>query len=439
MINWCTYDPDEACFEQQRTAGRFVRVWDSNTSPTVDNTPNCVTYKQIIKVIDQTPPTVTCAPIDTCDYSSNFDADGLRYWNDGDLWWDNGTMSHNLCESDKTLLSVTAEDLCDSISPVGGLRFRYLLFLDTDGDGIMETVISSADANTTRPNGLYGRVRYNNYQNLNYGGGQIRRFDLSGNPFAFNIEQTLNGARVTWRTAGGTVQNPNLPHGTHKIKWIAEDGCGNEAVCEKFFTIRDCKAPVVACADVNINLMYGGMATLWASDFFLYGEDNCTPVDILESTVAVIRQDQSDGLTYPAGSPQSIVVTCDDEGTNVPVEVWLIDAAGNADFCIAYVNVQANIVGCDGNAPTATVAGTLAMDAQGVEQANVELNGTPNVNMTYPTGDNGAFNFSNVPVGANVTVTPTKDDNPLNGVSTYDLVLITKHILGLEPLTRRTK
>jgi hypothetical protein len=33
------------------------------------------------------------------------------------------------------------------------------------------------------------------------------------------------------------------------------------------------------------------------------------------------------------------------------------------------------------------------------------------------------------------TLTPTKDDNPLNGVTTYDLVLISKHILGLEPLT----
>jgi hypothetical protein len=33
-----------------------------------------------------------------------------------------------------------------------------------------------------------------------------------------------------------------------------------------------------------------------------------------------------------------------------------------------------------------------------------------------------------------VTVTPTKDDNPLNGVTTYDLVLMSKHILGIEPL-----
>lgn len=31
------------------------------------------------------------------------------------------------------------------------------------------------------------------------------------------------------------------------------------------------------------------------------------------------------------------------------------------------------------------------------------------------------------------TVTPTKDDNPMNGVSTFDLALISKHILGIEP------
>ena len=30
-------------------------------------------------------------------------------------------------------------------------------------------------------------------------------------------------------------------------------------------------------------------------------------------------------------------------------------------------------------------------------------------------------------------VTPSKNDNPLNGVTTYDLVLISKHILGIEP------
>jgi hypothetical protein len=42
--------------------------------------------------------------------------------------------------------------------------------------------------------------------------------------------------------------------------------------------------------------------------------------------------------------------------------------------------------------------------------------------------------FNQIPLEATFTIAPEKDDNPLNGVTTYDLVLISKHILGLEPL-----
>ncbi len=41
----------------------------------------------------------------------------------------------------------------------------------------------------------------------------------------------------------------------------------------------------------------------------------------------------------------------------------------------------------------------------------------------------------NINTAGNYKVKPEKDDNPLNGVTTYDLVLISKHILGIEPLT----
>jgi hypothetical protein len=279
---------------------------------------------------------------------------------------------------------------------------------------------------------------YNNYQSQNYHYGTPYLFDNNSNlnqRYRFDIEQTANGATVIWRNNSGT-KLPELAHGRHKIKWIAEDGCGNEAVCEKTFEIRDCKPPVVACANVNINLMVGGMATLWANDFFLYGDDNCTPDPILEAKLAVIRADENPGNVFPTDLPQSIIVTCDDFATGQPVavQVWLIDAAGNADFCIAYVDPQPNIVGCGPNASTATVAGALTTGNQGVEQAIVELTGASLNLQPQTTGNNGAFNFANVPTGTNVTVTPTKDDNPLNGVTTYDLVLVSKHILGLEPL-----
>ncbi|HOY05990.1 MAG TPA: T9SS type A sorting domain-containing protein, partial [Saprospiraceae bacterium] len=191
--------------------------------------------------------------------------------------------------------------------------------------------------------------------------------------------------------------------------------------------------PVVACANVNINLMVGGMATLWANDFFLYGEDNCTPTGILNPTLAVIRADENPGNVYPADQPQSVIVTCDDLGTLVPVQVWLMDAAGNADFCIAYVDMQDNIPGCGGDPIAATIAGDLATETlQSIDQVSVEVVGTPNVQLNQLVDAN--YVFTPLPLGANITVTPTKDDNPLNGVTTYDLVLISKHILGLEPL-----
>ncbi|MBL7784098.1 MAG: HYR domain-containing protein [Saprospiraceae bacterium] len=439
VLNWCTYNPDLPCFEVTRNPVNASGLapsknWHVFTDNIADD--NCTTYKQIIKVLDQTPPTVVCAEIDTCDVSTN----DLRYWNDGDNWWDNGTQQHDLCEKE-TEIAVTAEDFCDTLSIENGLRFRYLLFLDLDNDGIMETVVSSADI-TTRP---VGRVLFNNYQSPNYGTGSNWIFDNNSNlnqRYRFDIEQTANGARVIWRNASGT-KLPELAHGRHKIKWIAEDGCGNEAVCEKAFEIKDCKPPVVACDNVNINLMVGGMATLWANDFFLYGDDNCTPTSILNPTLAVIRADQNPDNTYPANQPQSVVVTCDDiaAGQPVAVQVWLMDAAGNADFCVAYVTPQANLVGCEQNPSQASVAGTLATeDLDGVEDANVEMaivapNGQQGV-AVGTSNSNGVFVFADaVPVSGAYTLTPTKDDNPLNGVTTYDLVLISKHILGLEPLT----
>jgi hypothetical protein len=48
----------------------------------------------------------------------------------------------------------------------------------------------------------------------------------------------------------------------------------------------------------------------------------------------------------------------------------------------------------------------------------------------------GTYGFCNLcSTCTHFLVTPAKDDNPLNGVTTYDLVLISKHILGTEPFT----
>ena len=262
-----------------------------------------------------------------------------------------------------------------------------------------------------------------------------------------SVSGTSRTATVQWKTfpqmptpanqLGTSGIAPQLPYGTHKIKWTITDGCGNETFCEYTFIVKDCKAPTVVCFDgLSANIMQGPMKTLelWATDFLQYSEDNCTPSNLLVYGIRKAGQ----GTDFPVdgnGNPiTNVTFDCSELGEQ-EVELWSMDLAGNASFCQATITVQDPDGVCGPNGSKIDVAGALKTEGdEGVEDANVNLQSGA-TSVFDMSDDQGAFSFINdVDAGANYTVTPTKDDNPLNGVSTYDLVLISKHILGLEPL-----
>jgi hypothetical protein len=471
IINWCTYNPNIPCIEVPNpnpnattnnpanlpgpivSAAGTLAPWAptvvkinptdalaTNYSTFWNKDANCYRYNQIIKVIDTQDPVVEncpASPVEVCDITPN---DPLL-WNET-YWWDNLIGQHDLCEG-PTDLTITATDACSG----SNMNIRYLLFLDLDGDGTMETVINSVNTGIA---GLgWNNVPFGNGANANYTGGTSRAFD--GRPVAFNqkygfaIQTTTAGTKKTAAVRWNTQQSqsnytiPELPYGTHKIKWFVEDGCGNESICEYTFVVKDCKKPTVVCLNgLSVNIMPTQMIQMWASDFLKYTEDNCTPASQLKIGI----RKSGTGTGFPVdnnGNPiTNVTFTCDELGTQL-VELWSIDKAGNADFCETYVIVQDN----NGNCPNATgakVAGALATEAtNGVEEGSVEITGAgagiPNFTFTTMTDNAGAYKFNAIPYTANSTVTPNKDDNPLNGVSTYDLVLISKHILGVEPLS----
>jgi hypothetical protein len=180
------------------------------------------------------------------------------------------------------------------------------------------------------------------------------------------------------------------------------------------------------------------MIQLWATDFLQYAEDNYTQTQYLKYGIRKCGQ----GAGFPVDGNNNpitnVTFNCNELGTQC-VELWSIDLAGNADYCETYIIVQDNAGNC-GVGNTVTVSGALKTEGtDGVEEGNVNITGSVNFAPPFSyfgMSDNaGIYSVSNaVPVASSMTITPVKDDNPLNGVTTYDLVLISKHILGIQPL-----
>ncbi|MEL7220462.1 MAG: peroxidase family protein, partial [Bacteroidota bacterium] len=58
-----------------------------------------------------------------------------------------------------------------------------------------------------------------------------------------------------------------------------------------------------------------------------------------------------------------------------------------------------------------------------------------NGNQEQLTGPDGAYSFSDLPFCDLNVLSPYRNDDPLNGVSTFDIILISKHILGIDIIT----
>lgn len=220
------------------------------------------------------------------------------------------------------------------------------------------------------------------------------------------------------------------PYGTHLIKWIVEDGCGNTSVCTYLFTIEDCKNPTPVCINgLSIPAMNSnGCVEIWASDLLAYATDNCSPSEFVENSVKMRRL----GSLI---SPQANMTFCCDELGTIDVEIWVEDEAGNSDFCATYLILQDGTNNCEGTSnENATIAGNI-YNEQGsmVEAVEVFLDHATN-DAIISTQNNGAYAFHNLAPNQNYSIIPAKDIEPLNGVSTYDLVLMSQHILGVNEL-----
>lgn len=256
-----------------------------------------------------------------------------------------------------------------------------------------------------------------------------------GNNGVFDVIQSGVGPQI--------VASGRHPLGTHRIKYVFEDRCGNKTAVERLFTILNCKAPTPYCINgVAIDLMPidrnrdgkvdWGMIEVWASDVDQGSYGACgNPVALSFSSDTTIR---------------SRIFDCNSLGQRT-VELWVTDKlTGQQAFCRTFIEVQDNQKACKDTTtltgPTGSINGFIANHADNNTMNEVDVlltdNATPGklIMSTIKTNSNGRYAFTDMPLNnGNYSIHPGKNADIHNGVSTADIVKIQRHILGLESLT----
>lgn len=204
------------------------------------------------------------------------------------------------------------------------------------------------------------------------------------------------------------------PAGQHTITFTASDGCGNVSTAQTTLIVVDAQAPSPVCNNgVTVTLGTNGLVVITPGMIENGSSDNCTPVEDLILQV----------------SPNTF--DCTSTGQQW-VTLSATDLDGNSAFCSTLITVQDNLNVC--GQTNATVAGKMETE-QGTPIVNKLVGLTGNINNATSSQNNGAFAFEALPTGENYTLRPTHTAQAGEGVSTLDIIIIQKHILGLNSLS----
>ena len=281
----------------------------------------------------------------------------------------------------------------------------------------------------------------------------VKIYPYNGTDFIQIVPETLvfldeeHEGEITYNTATcgiPSIEENGLPYTSaacgeyHRALWTVEDGCGNRSYADYLFRLEDCKDPTPVCIEgISTVIMTGeGEVTIDAEDFNASSFDDCTAGDELIFSFS--------GDTYEP----SFTYTCDNVPAfdeEIPVEIWAADegvdqncdgtiswSERNKDFCITTIVINDPENTCDNEG--GTLEGEVITEkTDAVSSVTVRLS-RPGTSVTETiTAQDGQFAFQHVPQGQEYMITPVRNDDPKNGVSTLDLVYIQKHLLGQEP------
>ncbi len=215
----------------------------------------------------------------------------------------------------------------------------------------------------------------------------------------------------------GANASGNYPIGVTVVLFTATDGCGNISTMDVVITVIDPDPTTMNCEKTIIFLPPETEITLKPDTFVTFVQGNCTtPNDVI--------------VSYSGTNPFDTLRTydCGDVGVST-FSLWLWNAAGTMilDTCnTADLDLRDPDDFCqDGLVLFGNVENENGLDVSGVEVSITNESMIPDT-----TNLQGQYLLGGLTEGTGYNVAPFDDQYHREGVSTLDLVLIQKHLLG---------
>ena len=273
-----------------------------------------------------------------------------------------------------------------------------------------------------------------------------------------------------------------LPKGNYRVTWTVGDGCGNANSKNQYFTVADKKAPTPVMVDIATANMENGMVELKARSFdkggcefgCLSSYDNCTEKAGLYFTYTDVlprldvnplkwqKQYQKYGRNFfdpitgnisteanyfngtadawlPVGRTAQRAFLCDfveDENTTITIQIYVWDQFALNGDCddnnYDFANVLLNINHC--KEEPGNLAGMIRDVNTGSPAVGMNVVADDGENKYETITDNSGYKFNSLPGGA-YEVSAVNNENFVQGITTLDLVIIQKKLLGLKVIT----
>ena len=213
--------------------------------------------------------------------------------------------------------------------------------------------------------------------------------------------------------------------GNKNVILYVQDKAGNKSNCTSVVTIRDTTRPKLSVKTTFTTSLVGGSATVTAQQLVASASDNCSALNKMQFAIRKIGQ----GSGFPTTA--SLTFACADTGKQ-NVEIWARDSTGNSVSRTTSFQVSDPNKSCAPVTPNfPSIIGNIRTETGKAITAQVTLSGGNSPSPTVVKSSD--YNFSNLLRGGNFSIKAFRDTDWVNGVTTYDIALMSQHALDIVP------